>query len=153
MSSEKGFRFTSATRWRHGAQTLTVASGRPMIRVGAPAEFEGLDAGVWSPEELLVSSTASCFAITLAAVARASRVDLERIDVDGIGYVERAPEGGFHFTAIELLLEVEAAGEHPHTIQGLVAEAERRCIVNRALGVPVSVDLVLATTADVALSG
>jgi organic hydroperoxide reductase OsmC/OhrA len=65
----------------------------------------------------------------------------------------RAPEGGFHFAAIELLFEVEAAGEHPHTVQALVAEAERRCIVSRALGVPVSVELVLATAADVALSG
>jgi hypothetical protein len=35
----------------------------------------------------------------------------------------------------------------------LVAEAERRCILGRALRVPISVELVLAKTADVALSG
>ena len=153
MSIERAFRFSSATQWRQGAQTLTVASGRPMIGVGAPSEFNGRDAGVWSPEELLVSSAASCLAITLAAVAQARRVELERIDVDAIGHVEQAPEGGFRFTAIELLVEVEATGEHPHTIQALVAEAELRCIVSRALDLPVSVELVLATTAQVALSG
>jgi organic hydroperoxide reductase OsmC/OhrA len=153
VSIEKAFRFLSATQWRQGAQTLAIASGRPMIGVGAPPAFNGRDAGVWSPEELLVSSAASCLAITLAAVAKARRVDLERIDVDAIGHVEQAPEGGFHFIAIELLVEVEATGEHPHTVQALVAEAERRCIVSRALDLPVSVELVLATTAHVALSG
>jgi organic hydroperoxide reductase OsmC/OhrA len=100
-----------------------------------------------------VSSAASCLALTLASVARARRVDLERIDVNAVGDLEKAPEGGFHFIAIELLVEVEATGEHPHTIQALVEEAERRCIVSRALDVPVSVELVLATTAHVALSG
>jgi organic hydroperoxide reductase OsmC/OhrA len=153
MSIVKAFRFSTATQWRHGQPTLTVASGRPMISVGAPPEFRGDDPGVWSPEELLVSSAASCLAITLAAVARVREVELERIDVGGFGHVEQAPEGGFHFVAIELLVEVEASGEHPHAIQALVAEAERRCILGRALRVPISVELVLAKTADVALSG
>lgn len=153
MSTETAFRFSSATQWRQDAQPLTVASGRPMISVGAPPEFSGRNTGVWSPEELLVSAAASCLAITLASVAEARGVDVERIDVDAVGQVERALEGGFHFIAIELLVEVEAAGEHPHTIQALVAEAERRCIVRRALKVPFSVELVVATAADVALSG
>jgi organic hydroperoxide reductase OsmC/OhrA len=124
-----------------------------MIRVGAPAEFDGLDVGVWSPEELLLSSAASCLTLKLASVAEARRVDLERIDVNAIGEVEQAPEGDSRFITIEMLVEVEATGEHPHTIQALVAEAERGCIVSRTLEVPVSVELVLATTADVALSG
>jgi organic hydroperoxide reductase OsmC/OhrA len=153
MSIEKVFRFSSATQWRRGAQTVAIASGRPMISVDTPPDLGGRDGRVWSPEELLVSSAASCLALTLASVARARRVDLERIDVNAVGDLEKAPEGGFHFIAIELLVEVEATGEHPHAIQALVEDAERRCIVSRALDVPVSVELVLATTAHVALSG
>jgi peroxiredoxin-like protein len=153
MSIVKPFEFSSATQWRQGEQTLAIASGRPMIGVGAPPEFRGSDAGAWSPEELLVSAAASCLSITLAAVGRARGVELERVDVEGVGRVEQAPEGGFRFTAIELLVEVEASGEHPHAIQTLVEEAERRCIVSRALDVPVSVRLVLVRTADAALSG
>lgn len=152
MSTMKPFRFSSATQWRQGEHALAIASGRPMISVGAPPEFKGRDAGVWSPEELLVSAAASCLTITLAGVARARGVELERVDVEGVGRVEQAPQGGFQFVAIELLVEVEASGEHPHAIQALVEEAERRCIVSRALDVPVSVRLVLARTADVALS-
>jgi organic hydroperoxide reductase OsmC/OhrA len=153
MTIVKAFRFSSATQWRPGERTLTVARGRPMIGVGAPPEFRGGDAGAWSPEELLVSSAASSLAITLAAVARARNVEIDRIDVEGVGHVEQAPEGGFHFVAIELLVEVEAADEHPHAMHALVEEAERLCIVTRALQAPVSARLVLATTADVALSG
>jgi organic hydroperoxide reductase OsmC/OhrA len=152
MSTVRAFKFSTATQWRQGERAVTIASGCPMISVGAPPELRG-DPGVWSPEQLLVSSAASCFAITLAAMARARGTELERIDVNGLGHVENAPDGGLQFVAIELLVEVEAAGEHPHAVQGLVAEAERRCIVGRALDVPISVELVLAKTVDVALSG
>ncbi len=51
------------------------------------------------------------------------------------------------------MVEVEAAEEHPYAVQALVEEAERLCIVSRSLDVPVTVDLVLATAAGVALSG
>ena len=153
MSTVNAFRFPSAAQWRGGELTSATAPGKPMLRVGAPPELRGRVAGVWSPEELLVASAASCLTITLAAVARARGVELERVDVDGIGHVEQAPGGGFRFVGIELMVEVEARDEHPHAVQALVEEAERLCIVSRSLEVPVTVDLVLATAAGVALSG
>ena len=153
MSTVNAFRFASSAQWRGGDGVSATAPGKPLLRIGAPPELRGRVAGVWSPEELLVGAAASCLAITLHGIARARGVEAERIDVDGVGHVERAPEGGFHFVGIELRVEFEAVDEHPHVVQALVEEAERRCIVGRALDVPVTVDLVLATAAGVALSG
>jgi organic hydroperoxide reductase OsmC/OhrA len=153
MSIEKALRFTSSADWRGGELTTTTAAGRPMLKVAPPSELGGTVAGVWSPEELLVAATASCLTVTIAEVARAQGVELARVDVDGVGHLAQSAEGPYRFVNIELTVEVEADGEHPHVLQGLVEVAERRCLVTAALSVPVSVRLVLATAVGVALSG
>lgn len=153
MTVVKAHRFAASARW-HGDQiTSASATGRPTLEIAEPPEFKSGVEGVWSPEELLVASAASCLATTVAAVARARGAELREIDVDGVGHVEYVPGEGFRFLAIELTVEAEAEGEHPHVVQGIVEEAERLCIVSAALDVPVKVRLVLATAAGVALSG
>ena len=153
MAVVKAHRFAASAHW-HGESIMTArAKGKPTLDVAEPPEFKGGIEGVWSPEELLVPSAASCLAITIAAVADARGAELREIDVDGVGQVERVPGKGFRFLVIELTVEVEAEDEHPHVVQGIVEEAERRCIVRAALDVPVKVRLVVATAAGVALSG
>ncbi len=153
MNAVKTHRFPASVQWRGGRLTQAQAPGKPTLEVATPPEFRGGIEGVWSPEGLLVASVASCFAVTLAAVAEAAHVELTSIEVDGLGRVERSPEGRFEFTAIELTLEVGAEGEHPHALQSLVEDAERLCIVRAALDVPVHVRLVQASAIGVALSG
>lgn len=152
MTIVKTHRFPASAHWRGGRLTRASAPGKPSLDVATPPEFKGGIEGIWSPEELLVASAASCLAVTLAAVAEASGVELESIEIDGLGHVERGADGRFRFVLIELTLEVEAEGEHPHTVQRLVDDAERLCIVRAALEVPVQVRLVHASAFGVALS-
>jgi peroxiredoxin-like protein len=153
MSVVKTHRFPASVHWRGGRLTQAKAPGKPTLEVATPPEFKGGVEGLWSPEELLVASVASCLAVTLAAVAEAADVGLTSIEIEGIGHVERSPEGRFEFTTIQLTLEVGAEGEHPHTLQRLVEDAERLCIVSSALDVPIHVRLVQASAIGVALSG
>jgi organic hydroperoxide reductase OsmC/OhrA len=153
MSVVKTHRFPASVHWREGRLTQAKAPGKPTLEVSTPPEFKGGVEGLWSPEELLVASVASCLAVTLAAVAEASHIGLTSIEVDGLGHVERSPEGRFEFTAIQLTLEVGAEGDHPHTLQRLVEDAERRCIVSSALDVPMEVRLVQASAISEALGG
>ena len=146
MSVVKTHRFRASVHWCGGRLTNADATGKPRLDVATPPEFRGGVEGVWSPEELLVASAGSCLALTLAAVAEASGVKLESIDVDGLGQVERGPHGPFQFVAIELALEV-AADEPASSLERLVREAERRCIVALALAVPIHVRLRIAATA------
>lgn len=145
MSVVKAFRFASSVHWRGGRLTEASAQGKPTLDVATPPEFKGGVEGVWSPEELLVAATASCFAVTLAAVAERSGVELEGIEVGGLGHVERGRDEPFGFVAIELTVEVASAGAPPDTVQRLVRETERLCIVSLALDVPVHVRLALAS--------
>ena len=141
MSIVKTFRFPASIEWRGGRLTRASSPGKPPLDVATPPEFKGGVPGVWSPEDLLVAAAATCFAVTLVAVAERSGVELTVLDVDGVGHVEQGADGRFRFTVIELDVEVEA-GTDQARLERLAAKAEHVCIVSLALDVPVHVRLV-----------
>ncbi|HXV96683.1 MAG TPA: OsmC family protein [Gaiellaceae bacterium] len=140
MSIVKTLRFPASIEWRGGRLTRASSPGKPSLDVATPPEFKGGVPGVWSPEDLLVAAVGSCFAVTLVAVAERSGVELTVLDVDGVGHIERAADGRFRFTVIELDVEVEADAD-PGRLERLAAKAEQVCIVSLALDVPVHVRL------------
>jgi peroxiredoxin-like protein len=146
MSIVKTLRFPASVEWRGGRLTHASSPGKPGLDVATPPEFKGGLPGVWSPEDLLVAAAASCFAVTLVAVAERSGVELTVLDVAGVGHVERAADGRFRFTVIELDVEVEASTDQGR-LERLAAKAEQVCIVSCALDVPVHVRLVDAARA------
>ncbi len=56
------------------------SAGLPDLETSAPPEFDGPE-GYWSPETLLVASIADCYVLSFRAVARASRLEWARLDV------------------------------------------------------------------------
>jgi peroxiredoxin-like protein len=150
VSIVKAFRFRASIEWRGGRVTGAAAPGKPPLAVATPPEFRGGVPGKWSPEELLVTATASCFALTLAAIAERLGVELEALEVDGLGHVEKGEDGRFRFVAIELTVELETNEEAILAVEDLIAETERRCIVSLALDVPVHVRVAQPAAAGVA---
>jgi peroxiredoxin-like protein len=140
MSTVKTFRFPASVQWRGDRLTHATVPGKHALDVATPPEFKGGRPGVWSPEDLLVTAAASCFAVTLAAVAERSGVTLASLAVSAVGHVERAADGRFRFTVIELDVDVRADAE-PARVERLAAKAEAVCIVSLALDVPVHVRL------------
>ena len=68
-ASAKTLVFPLSVRWIEGRRTVVSVCGKDDLEVATPPEFKGGVEGVWSPEDLLVGSIASCFAVTLVAVA------------------------------------------------------------------------------------
>jgi peroxiredoxin-like protein len=151
VSIRRALRFPASVEWRGGRLTRASAHGKPELEVATPPEFKGGVEGVWSPEELLVTSVASCFMVTLAAVAERMGIDLQTANVDGVGHVERGADGRFRFDAIKLAVEIRANAD-PRSLEQLVVQTERLCIVSLALNVPVQVRLVVGPHAGVAAS-
>ena len=151
MTITKRFRFPASVHWLGGRLTRATAHGKPDLEVATPPEFKGGLEGIWSPEELLVASVASCFTVTLAAVAERSDVELDAIDVHGIGYVERDSDGRFKFDSIKLAVEI-GSDEDALSLERIVAHSERLCIVSLALDVPIHIRRVLSSSAGVAIS-
>src|SRR5919198_6646339 len=82
-TTTKTYRFPVGVHWQGGRLTRASAFDKPDLRIATPPQFRRGVPGVWSPEELLVAAVASCFALTLAAVAERMEVPLLALDVTG----------------------------------------------------------------------
>ncbi len=150
MSIVKSFRFPVSVHWLGGHVTRSSAPGKPDLDVATPPEFRGGVEGIWSPEELLVTATASCYAVTLAAIAERRDVPLRALDVRGVGHVEKRADGRFGFVAIELEVELGTDEESRQAAVEAARRAEELCIVAMALDVPVHVRLAVPASTGVA---
>jgi organic hydroperoxide reductase OsmC/OhrA len=150
MTVMKEMQFPISIRWRGGR--LAHADGRDVdtLPLATPPEFRGGLAGYWSPEGLLVTAAASCFVLTLAAVAERSETPLLDATVTATGHMSRRDDGRFGFTVIEIdaLLETIPGGEE--AVRKTAAVAEERCLIAQALDVPVHVAVEVKTVAPAA---
>ena len=144
MSTVKALRFPVRARWL-GAREITLGARELAdLRIAPPPELRGGIADRWSPEELLVGATASCFAITLVAVAERLELPLQALEVSGTGHVSRRDDGRFGFVAIELDVTLDAPPASEHVIDEAIGLTKERCIVSMALDVPLHVGVTVA---------
>ena len=107
MSIAKDFRYQVAVAWEGDRLTHVTSPEKPELTVATPPEFKNGVDGVWSPEDLLVASVASCYAVTLVAVAEKRCVPLHALRVTGTGHLTKRDDGRFGFVAIELTASIE----------------------------------------------
>jgi organic hydroperoxide reductase OsmC/OhrA len=153
MARAKHFAFPVGVEWEGGSMTVASVAGKRDLDVATPPEFGGEAEGAWSPEDLLVASAASCFAVTLAAIVRRRTIPLLSLCVDGVGHVGPRDDSRLGFTSIELAVtaETDSAGAVTQ-LEAAIDRAESGCLVAMALGIPVNVRAtVTATAADVQL--
>ena len=114
-----------------------LAEPRMPIEVGTPPQFGGLD-DVWSPEDLLVGAALTCLKTTFDAYMRREGIAVLDWRGVGTGVLVKGKEGPV-FDSIDLDVEVVVAREEVARVEELLAQAERRCIISRALNAPVHV--------------
>jgi organic hydroperoxide reductase OsmC/OhrA len=139
MTVMKEMQFPISVRWRGGRLARADARDKDAFEVATPPEFRGGLAGYWSPEELLVAATASCFALTLAAVAEREEAPLLDATVTATGHMSRRDDGRFGFTVIEVDAKLETVPGGEKAVRRAATDAERRCLITAALEVPVHV--------------
>jgi organic hydroperoxide reductase OsmC/OhrA len=150
MSVVKEMQFPVLVRWRGGRLARAAGNGKEPLQLATPPEFRGGLAGYWSPEDLLVAATASCFVLTLAAVAERCEAPLLDATVTGTGHMSRRDDHHYGFTVIELNAVLETVPGGESAVRAAAAAAEERCLITRALDVPVHVAVDVTTVAPVA---
>jgi organic hydroperoxide reductase OsmC/OhrA len=143
MNVTKDFRYKVGVDWKGDRMTTVSSPGKPELTVATPPEFKGGVPGVWSPEDLLVASVASCFAVTLVAVAERRELPLHDLHVSGTGHLTGRDDGRFGFVAIELTVDVQTDELTIDAVERAAKHAERGCLVSMALDVPVHVEVVV----------
>jgi organic hydroperoxide reductase OsmC/OhrA len=127
--------------------TCAAVSGKPALTVATPPEFRGGVEGVWSPEDLLVASAATCFAVTLVAIAERRGLPFPALAVHGAGSVSQRCDGPLGFTGIELDVMLSTDPGCESEAQEAAEAAERSCLVAVSLDLPVNVALDIRTVA------
>ena len=140
MSITKDFRYKVAVEWTGDRITSVSSPDKPELTVATPPEFKNGVAGVWTPEDLLVASVASCFAVTLVAVAERRELPLHELHVSGTGHLTGRDDGRFGFVAIELTAAIRTDEQAIEAMERAAKHAERACLVSMALDVPVHLD-------------
>jgi organic hydroperoxide reductase OsmC/OhrA len=140
MARSKHFDFPAGVEWEGGSMTVASIAGKQDLDVATPPEFGGEAEGVWSPEDLLVASAASCFAVTLAAIVRRRTIPLLSLHVDGNGHIGPRDDSQLGFTSIELQVTAETdSAEAVTQLEAAIERADNGCLVAMALNIPVNV--------------
>ena len=139
MSMVKALRFPVTIRQKHGRLTRAASADKPELEIATPPEFHGGIKGVWTPEDLLVTSAASCYAVTLVAVAERRGIPIHDLRVHGTGHVSKRDDRRFGFVVIELTAELETDAELVEAANVAARHAESSCLIAQALDVPVHV--------------
>jgi organic hydroperoxide reductase OsmC/OhrA len=146
----KEMQFPVSVRWRGGRLVSTESTGKEPITVATPPEFRDGVAGYWSPEDLFVGAVASCFTLTLAAVAERGEAPLLDATVTATGHMSHRDDGRFGFFAVEIDASLETIPGGEDAVRRAARIAEERCLVTQALDVPVHLAVTVNTIAPAA---
>jgi len=129
----KSYSRRAAAHWTNHKRGIVDGETIPRtINFAAPPEFGG-EPSLWTPEHLLLAAVSTCYVATLRAVAEASKLEFEGIEVPVEGKIEKL-DGGFKFTRITLRPLVTIHNEQDRERVGRVLEkAEQVCLVSRSL--------------------
>jgi organic hydroperoxide reductase OsmC/OhrA len=131
---EKQFRYSASAQFHQNDRSFaSIEQGVPrVIDFSAPPEFGG-DPGVWTPEYFLLAAVGSCFIETFKAIARASKLEFQGIEVEVDGLIEKEG-GGFRFTKIWIHPALILYHEESHELaERVLSKTERSCLVVRSL--------------------
>ena len=89
---ETKYNYHASAQWhQHNHGVVELEHGAPrLINFSAPPEFGG-EPGFWTPELFFLTAVATCFAATFRAVASASKLDFQGIEIAVDGVVEKEP--------------------------------------------------------------
>ena len=136
----KSYSYKAAAHWTNHKRGIVEGETIPRtINFAAPPEFGG-EPGLWTPEHLLLAAVSTCYVATLRAVAEASKLEFDGIEVPLEGKIEKL-DGGFKFTRITLRPQVTIHNEQDRERVGRVLEkAEQVCLVSRSLDCDIALE-------------
>lgn len=141
----KRYLFPATVEWLAGRTVSARVAGKQHVAVGPPVEFGGTDPIVWSPEDFLVASAASCLAVTYAGAAQRRGVHVSSLRVEAEGVVGTRDDGRFGFTEVTLHLRIVVPPAEADVATDIAHEAHERCLVAASLACSVDVELDVRT--------
>jgi organic hydroperoxide reductase OsmC/OhrA len=102
------------------------------VEIAPPVEFDGMG-DVWSPEELLMSSVASCLVLSFKSIARAYDLNWLHIECFADGQLEKV-ERKVKFTRVHTRVKLTITSlEDSGEAKRILEKAEDTCFITNSL--------------------
>jgi peroxiredoxin-like protein len=139
----KVYTYRTAVKWTERKMGVIVSGGKPDLQVATPPEFKGHE-GIWSPEDLFVSSVNVCVMSTFLAFAERAGLGFSAYESEAEGRLELV-DGKFQFTAISLKPRITLKpGEDLAKAKDLIGKAEANCLISNSIKTNVALEATIA---------
>lgn len=112
-------------------------------KISIPQEMDGPGVGT-NPDEMLLGAAATCYIITLGAMIERAELPLKDMSLDSVGIVD-VTKGIFTYKKIihkpTVALKEGATEKEYERLKKLVQQAERSCMISRAIKGNVEIEL------------
>ncbi len=135
--------YETAVDWKAGKTGETRSAGKPTVEVATPPEFGGPE-NIWTPEDLLTSSVATCIMTSALFFLDRSRIALRAYKSNATATMEKGP-AGLTITGVKVAVTVELEDpEQAEAARKAVEQAEKTCPISNSLQCPVEMELLVS---------
>lgn len=132
--------YETAVDWKQGKVGETRSDGKPSVEVATPPEFGGPE-NIWTPEDLLTSSVATCIMTSALFFFDRAKIQLRSYKSNATATMEKGPTG-LTITGMKVVVTVEL--EDSSLAEGArkaMEQAEKTCPISNSLKCPVELEL------------
>ncbi|MCK4993920.1 MAG: OsmC family protein [Candidatus Omnitrophica bacterium] len=131
-AKSKKFNYKTTVEWKEQKKGMLSCSDKPAFEVATPVEFRG-HAGIWTPEDLFVSSVNICVMTTFLFFAEKEGVELLSYKSDADGILEKVDDK-FMFSRITLSVSISVKTQDQISkAQELLVRAEENCLISNSI--------------------
>ncbi len=132
------FNYKTTLEWKEQKKGMLSCTGKPSFEVATPVEFGG-HAGIWTPEDLFVSSVNICVMTTFLFFAEKKGIELLSYKSDAEGILEKVDDK-FMFSQIALRVKIIVkTQEQAAQARELLERAEKNCLISNSIASKVTV--------------
>lgn len=124
--------YSTQSEWTSKKMGILRCEGKPDIQVACPPEFGG-HPGVWSPEDLFVSSIEVCMLTTFLWFVNKEHVTLKSYSSKTSGIVKLFG-GVFRFSSITVTMTIGVSDENDREIiEKILKKVKRACLISNSI--------------------
>ena len=130
------WKYEVSVDWKEGKIGESRCAGKPAIEVATPPEFGGPEK-IWTPEDLLTSSVATCIMTSALFFIDRANIQMRSYRSNAVGTMEKGPTG-LVITGIrvEASIELEDPAQE-EALRKAMEQAEKTCPISNSLKCPV----------------
>lgn len=135
----KTFSYQTALKWVGGKAGTLGSEGKHSFRVASPREFKG-EAGVWTPEDLMVGAVEVCHLTTFLAFAQRKQLPLVSYESKAIGMLEFL-DGDYRISRVIVSPTIVVGATVTEAeVFSLLRESHKHCIISNSINSIVEVN-------------